>query len=158
MKDILQAMKNGDWQKNQDDEIKIAGITLKKDEFELKLLPKNNDEEKFAIAPLPNNKYLISLDINITQDLEYEGVARDIIRLVQQNRKEADLNISDKIELNIQTNDHRISDVVEQFSDYIAKQVLANKVSSTTQDLTDEFIFENEIDEKAVSIGIKIIE
>ena len=40
---------------------------------------------------------LVSLDINITEELEKEGYARDIIRFLQELRKKADYNISDRI-------------------------------------------------------------
>jgi len=158
MKEILQATKENNWQKTTDNKIKIADIILEQDEFELKILPKNNDDSKNAIAPLSNNEYLISLDIEITDDLEYEGLARDIIRVVQQNRKEADLDISDRIVLSIQTTDNKICEVIKEFGDYISKQVLAEKIETTSQDLNNEFVFENEIDDKNISIGIKIFE
>ena len=44
---------------------------------------------------------MIVLDIELTAELEAEGVARDVIRLVQQQRREANLDVSDRIELQL---------------------------------------------------------
>ncbi|MFM2200694.1 MAG: isoleucyl-tRNA synthetase, partial [Pseudomonadota bacterium] len=49
IKDITQAMKQGDWQKITDNKILIADVELSDDDFELKLNPKNFDEKKYAI-------------------------------------------------------------------------------------------------------------
>ncbi len=158
MKEILQAVKEDKWQKLPGNKIKIADLTLEKDEFELKTIPKTEQNEDLAIAPLSSSEYLIALDTKITQDLEYEGIARDIVRIVQQNRKEADLDISDRINLTIGTNDTKIAEIIDQFNNYIAKQVLADNVITASQDVLDEFNFRNQIEDKTITIGIKIID
>ena len=43
------AMKSGDWSKNTDGNIEIAGNILEHDEFELKLMVKDHDSSKYAI-------------------------------------------------------------------------------------------------------------
>ena len=70
---------------------------MNNDEYTIKLKVKNQNAKN--LQPLSNNKALIELDLNITPELELEGFARDIVRLIQQDRKEADLNLSDKISL-----------------------------------------------------------
>ena len=82
----------------------------------------------------------------------------DIVRIVQQNRKEADLDISDRINLTIGTNDTKIAEIIDQFNNYIAKQVLADNVITASQDVLDEFNFRNQIEDKTITIGIKIID
>ena len=44
---------------------------------------------------------MIALDIEVTDELEREGTARDLVRLVQQARRDADLDVSDRIALSI---------------------------------------------------------
>lgn len=126
IKEIMGAIKSGDWKKISDNEIEVAGINLLDDEFDLKLAVKDYDEKKFAISALPSNDYLICLDIEITRELEEEGIARDIIRAVQQNRKDADLDVSDHISLKLFTENDGVKSAIENFSPYIKEQVLAD--------------------------------
>ena len=158
IKEITVASKAGDWKKISDKEIEIAGIILSDDDFELKLATKNNDEKKFAILALPTNDYLVQLDIEVTKDLEDEGIARDIVRAIQQNRKDADLNISDHINLKISSTNPRILEVAKSFEKYIKEQVLgdslncvanAEEVKSATK-----FSYENKLDDGDLVVGI----
>ena len=129
IKSIMAASKSGEWQENSEGGIDIAGVILGGDDFELKLTPKDSGDKGLAIQALPDNSHLISLDINVTEELKNEGVARDIVRLVQQARKDADLNVSDKIELSVGSDSKEIKACISNFKDYIAKQVLANSVN-----------------------------
>jgi isoleucyl-tRNA synthetase len=122
IKEITTAAKSGDWKKISEKEIEIAAVTLLDDEFEIKLTPKNLDEKKFAIQPLPTNDYLVVLDVEITKELEDEGIARDIVRAIQQNRKDANLNVSNRINLKISSPNPRIEEVAKAFESYIKEQ------------------------------------
>lgn len=96
-------------------------------------------------------KVTIALDINITQSLKEEGIAREFINRIQNLRKESDFDVTDKIILYI--GKHPETDAaVENFSQYIASQVLADKI-----ELTDclENGKEVEIDEIKTSIKIE---
>ncbi len=119
VKEITMAAKEGNWKKISASEIEIAGIKLIDDEFELKLMSKNQDDNKFIFAALPSNDCLIQLDIEVTKELENEGIARDIVRAVQQNRKDANLNITDRIKLEIFSSNSRILEVAKEFEKYI---------------------------------------
>ncbi len=157
IKEITEATKKGEWQKISEKEIEIAGVKLTDDDFEIKLATKNNDEKKFAIAALPTNDYLVQLDIEVTKDLEDEGIARDIIRAVQQNRKDADLNISDHINLKIFSTNSRILEVAKTFEKYIGEQVLADSlgcgVSGEEVKNSGKFSFENKLDDGDLVVG-----
>jgi isoleucyl-tRNA synthetase len=157
IKEITAAAKSGDWQKISEKEIKIAGVNLVDDEFEIKLMAKNQDEKKFALQALPTNDYLVSLDIEITKDLEDEGIARDIIRAVQQNRKDANLNISDHIKLQISSESLRILEVIKSNESYIKEQVLAHDLQIITGSLAAKFLFEKiKIDDGEFNVGISV--
>lgn len=160
VKDITAAVKNGDWKKISDKEISIAGISLVDDEFEIKLTPKNQDDKKFALAALPSNDCLIQLDIEITEDLEQEGIARDIVRAVQQSRKDADLNVSDNIILKISSPNQQLIKVAQKFGEYIKEQTLANSLQTLENkesiQLSSKFFFESKIDDGEIFIGISI--
>lgn len=154
VKDITLAMKSGDWKKNICGDIEIAGNILTKDEFELKLMVKDHDSEKYAISAIESDNFLISLDIEVTQDLLEEGIARDIVRAIQQNRKEADLEISNRIDLSISSKSDLIIKAAKNHKEFIVKQVLANSVSFKQEDY--EFCFENKIDDGELLISFKV--
>ncbi len=66
----------------------------------------------------------VALDITLTDDLKREGVARELVNRIQNVRKSKDFDITDKIVVRISP-DERVAAAVRQFSDYIARQVLA---------------------------------
>ena len=160
IKEITVASKTGDWKKISEREIEIAGIVLSDDDFELKLATKNNDEKKFAILPLPTNDYLVQLDIEVTKDLEDEGIARDVVRAVQQNRKDADLNISNHINLKIFSSNVRILEVAKAFESYICEQVLADSLVCVADveaaKVGTKFSCENKLDDGDLVVGISL--
>jgi len=165
IKEITQATKENNWQKIDDKTIEIAGIKLVDDDFELKLTTKNYDEKKFVINALPTNDFLVLLNVEITPELEDEGISRDIVRAVQQNRKDANLQITDHIELTIFSNNPRILEVAKNFSDYIKSQVLANNIiisekninTSEKNNLSNLKIFDNQLDDGNISVAISVL-
>ena len=158
VKEIMAATKSQAWQKISENEIEIAGVNLVGDEFELKLIAKNHDDKKLAIMALPTNDLLISLDIEITPELQEEGTSRDIVRGLQQARKDADLNVSDRIIINLFSKNDAISQVAKKFADFIKDQVLAleiNVLESLDQVKNDsEFFCESKIEDGDLAIGI----
>jgi isoleucyl-tRNA synthetase len=158
IKEITNAIKEGDWQKINDKTIKIAGVELIDDDFELKLTTKNIDEKKSAIMPLPSNDYLVLLAIEITKELEDEGIARDIVRAIQQNRKDANLEITNHINLEIFSSNPRILEVALGFENYIKNQVLAENIKILAQKNTNSSakIFINQLDDGDLEITINV--
>jgi isoleucyl-tRNA synthetase len=123
MKEISLASKNNEWQKLENGNIQIAKEILSQDDFEIKLTTK--DPEK--IFPLPTNDCLIELDLNVTEELENEGIARDIVRLIQQDRKEMNFNISDYINIKISCSD-KLQKIINQNKCYIKGQTLGKDI------------------------------
>jgi len=70
----------------------------------------------------------VALDINITEELRQEGVARELINRIQNIRKESGFDVTDKIEVLIERHD-LISTAVEVHGLYIGSQTLAKSVS-----------------------------
>ena len=123
---VMGAYKQGKWELNADGTLAIAGLTLKNDLFEIRLDMKDG----VAGRSFADNKAVITLDTNVTDELKREGMARDFIRLVQTMRKEKDFNISDRIELSYSSNDSELVKAVEDNKAYICEQVLAISLSS----------------------------
>jgi isoleucyl-tRNA synthetase len=101
---VIQAAKAGDWSQS-DGVITVGGIELVDGEFEIDLVADLTEGSEGAtvanlIGILPSGGFLL-LDGSITPDLAAEGLARDVIRAVQQARKDADLDVSDRIKLTL---------------------------------------------------------
>ncbi len=157
IKEITTSAKTGEWKKISEKQIEIAGVILEGDDFEIKLATKNSDEKKFATLPLPTNDYLVQLNIEMTKELEDEGIARDIIRAIQQNRKDADLNISNHINLKIFSDNSRILEAAKIHENYIKEQVLCDSLSyvNSASDLKNstKFSYETTLDEGVLVTG-----
>ena len=94
MKDIIKCSKNGNWELKNNN-LHIADIILEKDEFKVKLKPKDAE----ISLPISTNDILIKLDIALCEELIEEGYSRDISRMIQQSRKDLNLDVSQKIDL-----------------------------------------------------------
>ena len=70
----------------------------------------------------------VALDVEVTDELRREGVAREIIKKIQAMRKESGLEITDRIAVKLSKN-AMSDDAVTEFSSYISNQVLADSVT-----------------------------
>lgn len=99
-----------------------------------------------------NNGILtVALDIELTDELIEEGIARELINRIQNLRKSSGLEITDRIEIELEDRPE-IHNAVLHCGDYIASQVLATKLSLTTNDQLPSTI---EMDGYNVNINIK---
>ncbi len=120
---VIAAVKKGDWQQ-QGDVVSVAGEELQPGEYALKLVT----TEGTASAPLPGGAGVVVLDTEVTPELEAEGMARDVIRAVQQARRDADLNVSDRITLSLSADDSVVG-VITPHLGLIAGETLATSVA-----------------------------
>jgi isoleucyl-tRNA synthetase len=77
-----------------------------------------------------DGKTVVLLDTRVTPALRNEGLARDMIRNVQNLRKDSGLDIADRIRLSLVTESALLASAIEQFRDYIARETLAVEVTS----------------------------
>jgi len=73
---------------------------------------------------------VVLIDKRITPMLKNEGISRDIVRNVQSLRKDARLDIADRIRLALMTNSDTIKDAIDQCGEYILKETLGVELSS----------------------------
>ncbi len=93
---VIKAVKAGDWTQ-QGDVITAGGFELQPGEYQLKLVVAGDG----ASTSLSGGAGVVVLDTEVTPELEAEGTARDLVRLVQQARRDADLAVSDRIVLRL---------------------------------------------------------
>ena len=70
----------------------------------------------------------VALDLTITPELRAEGLAREVVKRIQTFRKESGFEITDRIAITVPAQSP-LAEAVETFKDYIASQVLADKVT-----------------------------
>jgi isoleucyl-tRNA synthetase len=72
-------------------------------------------------------KITIALDVTISDELRYEGIAREFINRIQNLRKESGFEVTDKIDVEIEKNE-AINIAIEKHKDYIGTQTLAEDI------------------------------
>jgi isoleucyl-tRNA synthetase len=95
---VIKAAKAGDWSE-VDGAVVCGGVTLQDGEYTLDTVV-SDDAGHSAVAVLPGGGFVV-LDTALTPALEAEGWARDLVRLIQDERKAAGLHVSDAIRLRL---------------------------------------------------------
>ncbi|NQV98021.1 MAG: isoleucine--tRNA ligase [Acidimicrobiaceae bacterium] len=140
---VIDAVKKGEWVRKG--EIITAGsIDLQPGEYQLKLVPKGSG----ASAALSNSEGVVVLDIALTPELEAEGAARDVVRFVQQQRREAGLNVSDRIHLRLGLP----AALSAQISSYIA--MISTETLATVLELVENEAPNSNLDGIAVFVSL----
>ncbi len=149
MKQIIPASKKGEW-KQVGGTVEICGEKLLAGEYTLQLEPK--PEYKDRAQALSTNDALVILDTNVTPELEAEGIARDMVRAIQQARKDGGLNVSDRIRLHLDA-PVEIANAVKAHSTYVLEQTLSTELLDKPP-AEKLFSAESAIDEKKVIITL----
>ena len=97
---------------------------LRPGEYELRLTAADPD----STAALPGSDGLIALDTVVTPALALEGVARDVVRVIQQARRDLGFDVSDRIALVVGAVDG-VADAVRAHADFIAGETLATSLT-----------------------------
>ncbi|MFM8945333.1 MAG: isoleucine--tRNA ligase [Actinomycetota bacterium] len=137
--EVIKAIKSGDWS-HVDGRVVAGGIELQEGEYTLKLVA----AEGSASTTLSDGVGMITLDTNVTPELAAEGTARDLVRLVQQARRDAGLEVSDRIDLVLGVAES-IRRQVQPFVAMIGEETLSTSVSwgsgPPTAKIDDDDIF-----------------
>lgn len=97
-------------------------------------------------------KLTVALDVTVTDELRYEGIAREFVNRIQNIRKESGFDVTDKITVLIENHD-LISKAVNRHADYIGSQTLATKVA-VVSDFSRGNVREVEIDDMNIRISV----
>lgn len=95
VQEIIAASKSGNWREG-DGTVFVNDVELLEGEYEINLIARDDSSEDKLIGILPAGGFVI-LDRRVTPELAAEGLARDVIRAIQQARKDADFDVSDRI-------------------------------------------------------------
>ena len=125
---VIKAHKAGDWSV-ENGTVTVGGVELLEGEYTLELVADDSIGDGIASTGLGRSGGVVALDIRVTEELEVEGRARDLIRLVQQARRDADLHVSDRIALTISAETATV-DAVARHLDLIAAETLATSVET----------------------------
>ena len=86
-------------------------------------------ESRGGLAVASDQGVTVAVDVTITPELEQEGYARDLVRAVNTMRKDAGLEISDRIHLFYQA-DEAIDAAMKRFAGYVKQETLAVTLES----------------------------
>ncbi len=120
---VIKAVKAGDWSV-VDGSVVAGGVELAEGEYTLRLVPADPERS----AALPGDAGVVVLDTTVTPELEAEGVARDVVRAVQQARKDAGLDVADRIRLTIDASEP-VAAAVRSHQGFLASETLAESVA-----------------------------
>ncbi|MDF1603950.1 isoleucine--tRNA ligase [Nocardioides sp. YIM 152315] len=95
----IRGSKTGDWSVAEDGTVTSGGLVLEEEEYTLDTVAGSADAES-ATGVLRSGGFVV-LDTEVTPELAREGLARDLVRGVQQARRDAGLDVSDRIALTI---------------------------------------------------------
>jgi isoleucyl-tRNA synthetase len=118
---IIRAVKAGDWRRD-DGAVLVAGRRLADDEYTLRLVPRSGE----ASAALGGDRGVVVLDVDVTADLEAEGMVRDVVRRVNEIRREGGLHVSDRIHLVVDPGHHHdLAEALETHRGFVTDETLA---------------------------------
>nr|WP_229233023.1 isoleucine--tRNA ligase [Corynebacterium cyclohexanicum] len=130
----IKGAKSGDWSVAEDGTITAGGLALEPSEYTLEtVVDAAKAGEHAAVAMLPGGGFVV-LDTEVTPELEAEGLARDLVRTVQQARKDADLEVSDRIRTSITARKHVIS-AAEAHADLLKGETLTLELELLVADV-----------------------
>ena len=104
--------------------------------------------EEFGGAAKEDGELKVVLDLNLTEELKKEGLVREVVRAINQMRKEQKLTINDLVKIEYATDDALLKSVFKDFGEEIKKSVLAKELMPGSGGT------ETEVDGKKVKINI----
>jgi isoleucyl-tRNA synthetase len=125
VQNIIQAAKAGKFENLPSGGIKVGTYELTAEEIEIAYQAK----EGFDVATQAG--ILVGLDTQITPELEEEGLAREIVRQIQDMRKEADYQVSDRIEIALIKVPHSL---IKKHGHFIKEETLATMIHEDLKD------------------------
>lgn len=144
LKDIIPMVKRGDY-KIENDKLVVGEYVLNSDEFENRLTVKDG----VSGATLPDNTAVVVLNTELNAELQEEGLVNDALRFIQDSRKAANLDVSDRIKLTYNA-DVALHNAIEAHKKRIMHDALITEMT-----FGDANQFSDKIEEYNLSINIE---
>ena len=123
MKDVaaaISAMTEADLKTlEQTDQLQLAGFNLQLSDVEIL----TEDIPGWLVAS--EGGLTVALDVTVTDELRWEGIARDFVNRVQNLRKDRDFSVTDKIYIELERNNDLLTTAIETNKEYIRQEVQA---------------------------------
>ena len=132
-------------------ELEVAGqeVELAPDE----VLVREEPREGLAVAS--EHGVTVAIDVTVTEDLAEEGLARDVVRRVQNLRKEADFALDDRIITTYQA-EERLAHAIESWHDYIADETLSVELKEAPPEPSEaSAVSEDEVEGYWLKLGVR---
>ncbi len=130
----IRAAKSGDWSVDGDGVVVAGGIALHAGEYAVDTVVEQADGgSQRAVGVLPGGGFVV-LDTTVTDELAAEGLVNDLVRAVQQTRREAGLHIADRIALSL-AGPEQLLRAVESHRDRLMAQTLAVSLTGSPLDV-----------------------
>ena len=136
------------FENNENHSITISGQQIELTSEDVEII--SEDIPGWQVAN--DGKLTVALDITVSDDLRYEGIAREFVNRIQNIRKENRFDVTDKITVLIEDHDF-VREAIKRHAPYIGSQTLATAVN-LTNNFTGNNIREVDIDEVIVKIVV----
>jgi len=140
---IIKEAKEGNYKFMDDNKIQVGEFILEENEYDVRFISKEGKDVD------SDKEILVSLDTQLTQELMNEGNVRDLIRYIQDLRKDAEYNVDDRIYIYI---DDAGKNLIKGFEEYLMKETLATKIIDESSNLDKEST--NQIADQKITFGV----
>ncbi len=97
---------------------------------------------------------MVYVDVSLTPEIEAEGYSAEVIRRIQDMRKELDLEVNDWIRVAVTLSDERVGDLLHKMEEVIAGEVRAKEMSIGDASATGDLVKEWTVEGVEISIGV----
>jgi isoleucyl-tRNA synthetase len=131
--------------------VSVAGeeVALTRDELDVRV------EGRAGFALAQDGPYGVALDVELSPELVAEGIAREVVRAVQDLRKSSGLAVEDRIELWLSSEDDGVADALRTHADYVAAETLATALHVDERAPADAAVDSVDVDHGAAAIALR---
>jgi isoleucyl-tRNA synthetase len=133
--------------------ITLKGVSLE-NEF-LELVRNALNVKEIVIKNEDDTELTVELDTEITRELKLEGIARNLVRNINNYRKKLKLSTKNRIKLYLNTGDDEILEAISKYQNYIKKMVQADAIFNKIDNKKELKIFN--VNQREVSIYLEVI-
>lgn len=118
-------------------ELKVQSAKLKVDDIYLDLIKDEVNVKNIVIAK-GKEELSVKLDTEITEDLKLEGVKRELVRFINNLRKDAELTIQDRAKIYFETEDRDVKEAIQKHKEEILKDTLGSDITEGVSEVDIE--------------------